>query len=335
MCEIVTSSAERLLQNWKSKEGSVINFTHDMAWLTIDVVSKTLFTTDVSDGQIQMIWNNLNFLNEAGSKMLRNPFHIPWKYPHPRYVKARKKIGTLNELIYGIINKRKQQQSPHRDLLQMLIEARYDDGSGMTDEQIRDEVMTVFVAGHETTVNALSWTWYCLKKNEEYELKLKAESAQFALNRQPLFEDIPAMKYGWQVMNEAMRLYPPVPGIGRTIVQTDVAEGFELQARKKLAINITGLHHHPQYWEKPFEFYPAHFENFELKGDNRFIFMPFGAGPRICIGNSFAMLEMQLINAMLSSRVDMELVSKEIKPEPLITLKPGEGVIMQIEKVLL
>lgn len=333
MCEIVTSSTEQLLQRWKTRQGSVINFTHDMAWLTIDIVSKTLFTTDVSDVQIQMIWDNLNFLNESATKMMRNPFHIPWKYPYPRHVRARKKISMLDELIYGIIRKRRQQQSPHRDLLQMLIEARYEDGSVMSDEQIRDEVMTVFVAGHETTVNALSWTWYCLKKTPEYENHLREESQKFAATRKPVFEDIPSMQFGWQVMNESMRLYPPVPAIGRSIVQNDEAEGYELKAGRKVVINITGLHHHPAYWEKPFEFYPAHFENFEMKGDNRFIFMPFGAGPRICIGNNFAMLEMQLINAMFSARVEMELVSKEITPVPLITLKPGDGVMMRLKSV--
>src|SRR5690606_9859855 len=146
--------------------------THDMAWLTIDVVCKTLFTSDVSEEHIQMVWRNLNFLNNAASKMAGNPYHIPFKYPLPRYNKARKYIAELNALIYDIIQKRKLQKDPPRDLLQMLIDARYEDGSSMTDEQIRDEVMTVFVAGHETTVNALSWTWYLLKKNPECEQKL-------------------------------------------------------------------------------------------------------------------------------------------------------------------
>jgi cytochrome P450 len=134
-------------------------------------------------------------------------------------------------------------------------------------------------------------------------------------------------------MNESMRLYPPVAGIGRKVAADDEAEDYHLKAERKVFINITGLHHHPAYWEKPFEFYPEHFENFELKGDNRFIFMPFGAGPRICIGNSFAMLEMQLINSMLSASVEMDLAGKEITPVPLITLKPGDGVMMRLKKV--
>jgi cytochrome P450 len=333
MCNIVVQSVERLLKKWKAKEGSTINFTHEMAWLTIDIVCKTLFTSDVSDEQIQMVWRNLNFLNEAGSKMASNPYHIPWKFPLPRYVKARKYIAEMNELIYGIINKRKQQKDPPRDLLQLLMEARYEDnGTGMTDEQIRDEIMTVFVAGHETTVNALSWTWYLLKQNPDCELKLFDESKQYA-DKNPGFYDIPSLKYGWQVMNESMRIYPPVPAIGRGVSADDEVEGYLLKKNATAILNITGLHHHPAYWENPFSFIPQRFENFDLKGNNRFLFMPFGGGPHICIGNNFAMMEMQLINAMLSSRTELELVSKAIEPEPLITLKPLGGVTVKIKKI--
>jgi cytochrome P450 len=203
----------------------------------------------------------------------------------------------------------------------------------MTDEQIRDEVMTVFVAGHETTVNALSWTWYLLKKNAECEKKLLVESKPFA-QINPSFTDVAHMKYGWCVMNEAMRVYPPVPVIGRAVVNNEEVYGYQLKKGYSTIINIAGLHHHPAYWENPEQFKPERFLNFDLKGDNRFVFMPFGAGPRICIGNNFAMLEMQIINAMLSSRVEMELISKEIEPEPLITLKPGKGVMMKLTKVM-
>lgn len=333
MCNNVVDSVERLLKDWKTKEGATINFTHDMAWLTIDIVCKTLFTSDVSNTQIQMVWRNLNFLNEAATKMASNPWHLPWKWPLPRYVKGRKYIAELNEMIYGIMQKRRQQANPPHDLLQILLEARYDDGSPMTDEQIRDEVMTVFVAGHETTVNALSWTWYLLKKNAECEKKLLVESKPFA-QINPSFTDVAHMKYGWCVMNEAMRVYPPVPVIGRAVVNNEEVYGYQLKKGYSTIINIAGLHHHPAYWENPEQFKPERFLNFDLKGDNRFVFMPFGAGPRICIGNNFAMLEMQIINAMLSSRVEMELISKEIEPEPLITLKPGKGVMMKLTKVM-
>jgi cytochrome P450 len=259
--------------------------------------------------------------------------HIPFKYPLPGYVKGRKYIAELDNMIYGIISNRKKESNPPRDLLQLLIEAKYEDGTSMTDEQIRDEVMTVFLAGHETTVNALSWTWYLLKKNPAGELKLHDESRQFE-TKNPGFFDIPSLKYGYGVMNESMRIYPPVAAIGRAAVESEEFNGYFIKANTIMLINIAGLHHHPAYWERAFEFMPERFENFDMKGENRFIFMPFGGGPHICIGNNFAMMEMQLINAMLSARVEMELVSTNIKPEPQITLKPSDGVIMKIKKVV-
>jgi cytochrome P450 len=333
MCNIVVNSVEQLLQKWKAKEGSEINFTQDMAQLTIDIVCRTLFTSNVSAEQISMVWHNLNYMNEIGSKMAMNPMHIPFHYPLPSYIKGRKYITQLDEMIYGIIRNRKNEKNPPRDLLQLLIESRYDDGSSMTDEQIRDEVMTVFLAGHETTVNALSWTWYLIKQHPEAEQKLCEESKQFA-SRNPGFQDITTLKYGAGVMNESMRIYPPVAAIGRAAMESEEVNGYFIKAKTITLINITGLHHHPAYWENPFEFKPERFENFDMKGTNRFIFMPFGGGPHICIGNNFAMMEMQLINAMFSARVEMDLVSKNVKPLPLITLKPDDGVIVRLKKVI-
>jgi cytochrome P450 len=333
MCQNVTTSVVSLLKKWKAKEGQEINFSHDMAWLTIDIVCKTLFSAEVSDDDIKMVWRNLNFLNQGAIDMINNPMHIPWRFPLPRYIKGRKYIAQFDELIYGIINKRKQQKNPPRDLLQLLMEARYEDnGEGMSDLQIRDEIMTVFLAGHETTVNALSWTWYLLKKHPESEQKLYNESSPFA-ETPPGFYDLPTLQYGSYVMNEAMRIYPAVPAIGRAAIEDEVVNGYLIEADTITILNISGLHHHPSHWQNPYEYNPARFRDLDLKGENRFKFMPFGGGPHICIGNNFAMMEMQLINAMLSSRVEMELVSHTITPEPLITLKPGDGVIMKLIKV--
>lgn len=332
--KITVSSTNHLLERWKEKEGESVNFTREMAEVTIDIVAKSLFTTDVTPGHIQTIYRNVNFLNESADAMLRNPFHLPWFFPTPNHRKMRRYITELDDIVYGIINRRKTEKNPPPDLLQLLLEARYEDtGTGMSDLQIRDEVMTIFLAGHETTVNALSWTWYLLKKNTEKEKKLKEESVKFAGERDPAFEDLPALAYGKLVMNESMRLYPPVPVVGRRAVKADEVGGYRLKAKSEIAVNIAGIHHHPAYWQNPFEFKPERFEHFDLKGDNRFIFMPFGGGPRICIGNNFAMLEMQLINAMLSARVDMDLVSHNVIPNALITLKPDDGVVMRLKAV--
>lgn len=330
--DITVDSTNELITAWKAKEGGEINFTREMAGLTIDIVAKSLFTADITADNIQTVWNNINYLNEAADRMIRGLIRLPISVPTPRNVKMKKYIAELDAIIYGIINRRKQEKNPPHDLLQLLLEARYDDGTGMTDLQIRDEVMTIFVAGHETTVNALSWTWFLLKQHRGEEEKLKAESARFA-QAAPAFEDIPQLAVGRNIMNESMRLYPPVPVVGRAALQPEEVMGYHIPTNVQIAINIAGVHRHPAFWQNPNDFIPQRFNDFDMKGDNRFVFMPFGGGPRICIGNNFAMLEMQIINALLSARVDMELVSTNVVPKALITLKPGDGVLMKLKAV--
>jgi cytochrome P450 len=334
VCTIATQTTEKLLAEWKAKEGGTINFTHSMARLTLEIICKALFTADVSQVQIEMVWRNLNFLNEVCAELASNPWHQPWNFPVPRHIKARKYLAEIDEMIHGLIQRRKQTQNPPHDLLQTLIDARYDDGNPLSDEQIRDEVMTVFVAGHETTVNAMSWTWYLLKKNPAAEEKLHEENTRFE-NNTPVFADIPQLRYGWCVMNEAMRIYPPVTAVGREALADEQVGHLRVKKGEQVVINIAGLHHHPAHWKSPETFIPGRFMDFDLKGHNRFLFMPFGGGPRICIGNNFAMLEMQIINSLLSARVQMDLLSTYVKPKTLITLKPAEGIMMRIVKVSL
>lgn len=242
-------------------------------------------------------------------------------------------MEDLDKLVYGIINKRKQGGTFAPDLIQLLLEARDEDtGETMNEQQLRDEVMTIFLAGHETTVNALSWIWYLLKQHPAEEMRLQEEAQQFS-GRRIQFEDVPALKFGKHVINEGLRLYPPVIAVGRRLIQEDTIGGFHVPSDTRVLVNIIGLHHHPQYWNEPWKFIPQRFENFESKGINRFVFIPFGGGPRICIGNNFAMMEMQIINALLAQHAQLELVSNNIQPIPQITLKPGKGVMVKVKKV--
>jgi len=332
---IVTDSTYRMLERWKSLEGQTINFTREMAALTIEIVARALFTTDVTVNDIATVWQSVNHLNDMAIRMIKNPLSLPFWVPIPRYRESRRNIQRLDNIVYGIIRKRRQGGTFTPDLLQLLLEARDEEtGETMNELQLRDEVMTIFLAGHETTVNALSWTWYLLKQHSQEEIQLKAESENIS-GRQPAFEDLPALKFGRQVINEAMRLYPPVYAIGRRLVNDDTICGYHVSTGTRVLINIIGMHRHPQFWREPKRFMPARFENFESKGENRFVFIPFGGGPRICIGNNFAMMEMQLINALLSKHAGLELLSRDIQPIPQITLKPGQGVMMKVKKVTL
>lgn len=333
VCSIVTDSTLKLLHRWKNLEGQTINFTREMAALTIEIVARALFTADVTPADISTVWQNVNYLNQMAMRMVRNPLALPFWAPLPSYLKAKRSIENLDCLVFGIINKRKRGEASAPDLLQLLLEARDEEtGEGMTERQLRDEVMTIFLAGHETTVNALSWTWYLLQQHPAELEKLKAESAQYS-GRPINFEDVPALKTGRHIINESMRMFPSVYAIGRKMIDDDVIGSYHVSSRARVLVNIIGMHHHPQYWSEPSRFLPSRFENFDMKGGNRFVYIPFGGGPRICIGNNFALMEMQIINALLSQHVELELLSRDIKPLPQITLKPGAGVMMRVRKV--
>ena len=331
--ELVTEETNEMLGRWKNKKKSPVNLTQEMAELTIKIICRSLFTTDLKNDDIQGIWENMNFLNVVFGKITKAKVFLPRWIPVKINKKTKKAINKLNNIVDRMIDKRQQETSTKTDLLQLLLDARYEDtNTGMTKEQVREEIMTLLVAGHETTVNALSWTWYLLLQHPAELEKLKEESIPLSQTGSPTFVDLREMKIGKQMMNESMRIFPPIIGVGRTSTENDHVLGYEIAPKTHAVINIVGAHHHPAYWKEPEKFKPERFENFEAKGMNRFRFMPFGAGPRICIGNNFAMMEMQLINAMLASRVELELVSREITPIATTTLKPGNGVMIKIKK---
>ena len=332
--EIVNDSAIGMIQRWKKLEGQSVNFTQEMAALTIEIVARALFNADVTPAQISAVWQSVNYLNDMAIRMIRNPLSLPFWMPIPSYMKSRKNMAQLDDIVYGIIRMRKQGGVFAPDLLQLLLEARDEDtGETMNELQLRDEVMTIFLAGHETTVNALSWTWYLLKQHPEAESKLKKESENIAGNHFA-FEDVPSLRVGKNIMNESMRLFPPVYSIGRKLIKEDEICGYHIPLGTRILVNIIGIHHHPQYWDQPDSFIPERFDTFDSKIErNRFAFIPFGGGPRVCIGNNFAMMEMQIINALLSRHVEMELESRVINPIPQITLKPGAGIRMKVKKV--
>lgn len=331
--KIVADCTLSMLTRWKKMEGQTINFTREMAGLTIEIVAKALFTADVTSDNINTVWESVNFLNQLAIKKVSNPLALPFWVPTIAHYKTKQAIQQLDDIVYGIIDKRKP-NSGQRDLLQMFMDAVDEEtNESMTREQLRDEVMTIFLAGHETTVNALSWTWYLLKQNPDSEQKAFSELRSVLNQNVPEFTDLMKLPFGQSAIKESMRIYPPVYAIGRQPVEADNIAGYKVPLGTRVILNIIGLHLHPKYWDDPHVFRPERFNGLELKGDNRFKYMPFGGGPRICIGNNFAMMEMQIINALLMQHVEMELVSDNVKPIPQITLKPSNGVIMKLKSV--
>jgi len=237
---------------------------------------------------------------------------------------------VLDRVVYDIIETRRRPGQQQDDLLAMLLVARDEEtGAGMTDRQLRDEVMTFLLAGHETTAVALTWTWYLLACHPAVAERLRAEIAAAIGSRTPTLEDLPQLRYARMVVEEAMRLYPPVWGFMRQAVGADEVGGFTIPKRSVVTISPYVTHRHPAVWEDPERFDPDRFTPERVRSRPRFAYLPFSGGPRLCIGNEFALMEAQLVVAMTVQRYRLQLVpGTTVELESRLTLRPRGGLPM-------
>ena len=231
-----------------------------------------------------------------------------------------------------MIRKRRNESNGQTDLMTMLLNAQDEDtGLGMSDRQLFDEVMTLFMAGHETTAHTLVWTWYLLSKHPEVEKKLHNELDEVLNERLPTMDDIPNLPYTTNVIKESMRLIPAVWGIGREAVNDDEIDDYFIPAGMTIMIPIYLMHTHPEYWENSDVFNPDRFASENIP--DRWVYMPFAGGPRKCIGNNFAMMEAQLALATLAQKFSLKLRSdQKIEFDPGVTLRPKSDLVMEITK---
>jgi cytochrome P450 len=242
-------------------------------------------------------------------------------------------IRRLDDIIYGFIKERRTSGKERNDLLSILLHAQDEDGSRMTDRQLRDEAMTLFLAGHETTANALSWTWYLLATHPEVEAKLLAELQTVLGGRAPTVADLPQLPYTEMVVMESMRLYPPVYAFGREAIQACTLGKFQIPPRMTVVLSQWLMHRDPRYWDHPEEFRPERWADGLAKRLSRFVYFPFGGGPRICIGNTFAMIEAVLILATMARRFHFSLQpGYPVVPQTTVTLRPAHGIVGVLEK---
>jgi cytochrome P450 len=295
------------IANWRT--GETIDIAQEMMRLTLGIVGATLFDTDLL-ADADSLGADVTIVQRHAIRQLRVPFQLP--YP-ARVTAAR---DRLNATIYGMIRNRRQSGRDHGDLLSMLLlSTDAETGQSLTDTQVRDEAMTLFLAGHETTAQALSWCWYLLGKHPQ---------ALAALREQ-------GMPYALLAIKEAMRLYPPAYVIGRSSLRPTEIGGFPIQSDEMLFISPWVLHRDPRFFAQPLEFQPERF--LDESRWPKFAYIPFGAGKRICIGNQFALMEAQIILTTIANEVDFELVSRvEPAPEPLLTLRPKGGIHFRIRK---
>ncbi|HEV8592399.1 MAG TPA: cytochrome P450, partial [Pyrinomonadaceae bacterium] len=322
--------ADRMADTWV--DGETRNIHEDMMRLTLQIVGKTLFNADVEDesdeiGAAMTTFSDLfNFLLLPFSEWLQ-------KLPLPHSKRFRHARDSLNTIVFDIINERRRLGSDEGDLLSILLAARDEtDGSAMSDEQIRDEALTLFLAGHETTAIALTWTLFLLSQNREAEAKLHEELN--SLHATPAFDDLPKLQYSEAVIAESMRLFPPAWVIGRLAIEEHEISGYRIPVGSLVLVSPYVLHHDARYWNATGEFRPERWLSLSIKeAGQKGIYFPFGGGIRRCIGEGFAWTEGILLLATIARRWKLRMVPEQkIGLSPMITLRPKYGMRMEISK---
>jgi cytochrome P450 len=266
--------------------------------------------------------------------MMMLPFaELLERLPVPKLRRARMARARLDALIFGMIADRRASGRDHGDLLSMLLSAQdEDEGGGMTDEQVRDEAMTIFLAGHETTANALTWTWYELGRNPGALDRLADEVRRVVGTRPITTDDLPQLPWTAAVIGEAMRLQPPVYVVGRETTHDIDLAGHRFPEKSNFLINIRGIHRRVDYYPNPLAFRPERMLPEVKKARPRHHYLPFGAGPRICIGSHFALIEAQLALATMVQHVRIRPLKSTVRGEPLVTLRPLGGMPAIVER---
>jgi len=319
---------ERLLHEWQDGEERDIH--KEMMRLTLQIVGKTLFDADV-ERDAQDIGKSLELLLELAANFRRTIF-IPQWIPTPTNLRLERAIRQIEKVLYRIIAEKRASGRDAGDLLSMLLAAQDEDGSRMTDKQLRDEAITLFLAGHETTANTLSWTWWLLAQNPAVEGKLHAELRRVLGGRAPSLDDLPKLAYTNHVITESMRLYPPAWGSARTAIEEHEIAGYSVPRGSGVSFAQWTVHRDARWYDAPGEFRPERWEGDLLKRIPRFAYFPFGGGPRQCIGNTFALMETALVLATIAQQYRFRLVEGHpVVPLASITLRPRYGVKVVLE----
>lgn len=323
---------EKMAGEWRDGESRDID--KEMMRLTLWIVGKTLFSANVEDEAMQVgkamttIVSMFNFMLLPFSEVLE-------KLPLPPIRKLKNARKTLDEVIYKIIDERRASGEDKGDLLSMLLLAQDEEtGGAMTDKQVRDECLTLFLAGHETTANALTWTFYLLSQNPKAELKFHAELDEILGNRTVTPEDYGKLKFTEQILAESMRLFPPAWTVGRLATEDHEFNGFQIPKKSLVLASQFVMHHDARFWENAEDFIPERWEKLSIKeAGNKFIYFPFSKGVRNCVGENFAWMEGVLLLAILGRKWKLHLTSEQkIALHPMITLRPKYGMKMKIEE---
>lgn len=325
--------AQNQIRNWRDDETR--NVAQEMMELTLEAAVRTLFGTTLP-GEAQRVGRALAFLMRYSLRRARHPLHFPASWPTPWNLRADREYEFLDSLVYRIISERKTNPgSNHRnDLLSLLMGAMDQDGSQMTPKQLRDETMTLFIAGHETTAITLAWTWYLLAQHRAVEARLEEELRSALGGRPPAVSDLARLPYLHAVINEVLRLYPPAYILARVAVAPFQIGEYDFPAGETLLLSQWVMHRDPRYYDDPDTFRPERWLDGLADRLPPGAYFPFGDGPRRCIGQGFALLESALVIATIAQRFRFRLVpGRNAVPEPLVTLRPKRGIWMTLHSI--
>jgi len=327
--------AARMTQGWQ--HGKVVDVTPVMNAVTMEIVARTLFGADVTK-DIGTVADSMRVLGEESGRIRPTAFFdLPEFITRPRGRRFAEAVGALDAIVNRMVAQRRaeidQGAAPRDDLLSMLLEARDEEtGQGMTDRQLRDELVTLFLAGHETTAVSLAWTFHLLAQNPAAEAKLHAEvDAVLGEKSAPAFDDLERLPYARMVAEESMRLYPPAYVFSRRAAREDQLGPWRMPAGAHIVISPYALHRRPDYWDAPDAFTPERFAPGAPSDRPKHAYIPFGGGPRVCIGNSFAMMEHAIVLAAVARRWRLESIPGHVvRTEPRVTLRPRGGLPMRV-----
>lgn len=329
----ISESTNNMLREWEGSKQVDVHAA--MTKVTLDIVGQTLMSANLS-GDFKKVSDAVGVVMEGMIARTRSFVRLPYWLPTQRNIAMKKNRAVLDETIRDIINSRRADTKQYDDLLTMLLEVEdADTAERMTDDQLRDEVITIFLAGHETTANALAFTFYLLARHPEARERIAKEVKDVIGDNELSYEQLNKLEYTTMVIKEAMRLYPPAWGIVRQAAQDDVIGDFKITKGDTIVLSPYAVQRSERIWPEPTKFDPERFSAERGKAIHRYAWFPFGGGARLCIGNNFAMMEMQIIVALLCSKYKLTLPDNfKLELEPLVTLRPKGELPLLIEKVL-
>lgn len=332
MAKQMVGVGQHRLECWKRHDPrEPVDIASEMMQLTLEVISQTMFSTSMLT-EIERIAPAMQTCLRVAFSAFHNPLRPPLWVPTPSNLKFRRAKVMMDRLVYSLITERRRSGERRDDLLDVLLHARdAETGTGLSDEQLRDEMLTIFAAGHETTANALSWTWYLLGTHPDARRRLQDELAAVLDGHPPTADDLARLPYTRAVFEEALRLYPPAPVVQRKAAVNTSLAGHHFSAGSLLLVSIYNIHRHPDFWEEPDRFKPERFLQEDGKPLHRLSYLPFGSGPRACVGASFALVEGPLLLALIAQQYDLEPVPGDpVELDLAVTLRPRYGLRMRL-----